>query len=540
MHGRPAALLARAPAPGTLLAPQQPRVHNVTATADTWRAMVQRQRWCQWQALVSMASLAVASSVAIGDFPAPYPGCRWVASLSGGNEAPGPCNATSPGQCPEGENFVSKHSLACSPPPGTAIRPELLVFVPGGAPANYSLLLATAARWGFRSISPTFNNIDAPNAICDGGPGHYGYTGGGDKGRSNQTMAYPNCMFDVEQERLFGVEHFNSSVLAWRQANWDNGCRQTASCPGCTPNGSTCHPYNVVSQSESLVSRMAAALTALAEVDRAGGWGSFLLPEPDLYGNRIAWNHTIVSGHSRGSAYPLHIGYYWKPKRLVFFCGNEDYQGTRGLGTIRKPPSVWAGKTGLSTPAPWVIGYSARAKRLHLVPPEDMYGIGPMGGSCCHNWQSAWKALGIPGQAFADDTEGRVLPVSALLGAHKILLRGRNQGHGTPIINCNAIGPTDPFNTGCCAFCGKGVGSCSHGNCSDEGKGVKCECVATDDTGVASLADVWRYLFTSADPVGTALPAEQQMHCCGTTSSSREWCCEDTQNLTGISKCTWS
>jgi hypothetical protein len=102
-------------------------------------------------------------------------------------------------------------------------RPELLVFLPGGAPANYSLLLATAARWGFHAIAPTFNNIDAPNSICDGGPGHYGYTGGGNKRRSNQTMPYPNCMFDVEQERLFGIEHFNSSLLWWRQTNYDQG-----------------------------------------------------------------------------------------------------------------------------------------------------------------------------------------------------------------------------------------------------------------------------------------------------------------------------
>jgi len=487
---------------------------------------------------LTLLLLTAAAASPAGDFPAPYPGCRWIASLRGGNEAPGPCNATSAAFCPPGDNFVATHSLACSPPKGVAVRPELLVFLPGGAPANYSLLLASAAGWGFRAISPTFNNIDAPNAICDGGPGHFGYTGGGDKARSNQTMAYPDCMFDVEQERLFGVERFYSSVLAWRQANWDSGCRKTSSCPGCSPNSSVCHPYNVVPQNESIVARMAAALTALSQVDSAGGWASFLLPEPDLHGNRVAWNRTVVSGHSRGSAYPLHIGYYWKPKRLVFFAGLEDYQGTRGLGTIRKPPSIWAGKAGLSTPAPWVLGYAARAKRLHLVPPEDMYGLGPMGGSCCHNWQATWSALGIPGQTFADDTQGKVLPPSALRGAHKIFLRGRFQGHGTPIINCNAIGPTDPFNTGCCAFCGEGAGSCAHGNCSDRGKGVKCECVATDDTGAAGLAEIWKYLFTSTSPVGSALPAEQQMHCCGGEGAQQPWCCEDAQHLTGIATCS--
>lgn len=88
-----------------------------------------------------------------------------------------------------------------------------------------------------------------------------------------------------------------------------------------------------------------------------------------------------MTGHSRGSAYPLHISYYWKPKRLVFFCGLEDYQGTRGGGTIRPPLNKWAGKRGLSTPAPWVQGYQARAKALDLVPPQDMFGIGPFVGT---------------------------------------------------------------------------------------------------------------------------------------------------------------
>jgi hypothetical protein len=320
------------------------------------------------------------------------------------------------------------------------------------------------------------------------------------------------------------------------------GCRQSLSCPGCSPTANrgqpNCYPYNTVSHNESIVARMEAALTTLAQSDSSSSsvWGEFLLPEPDLFGNRVAWNKTIVSGHSRGSAYPLHIGYYWKPRRLVFFCGQEDYQGKRGAGTIRRPPSSWAGKAGLSTPAPWVLGYPARAKALHLVPPEDMYGLGPMGGSCCHNWQAAWNALRIPGQAFADTVDGKVLPVSALQGAHRIYLRGRYQGHGTPIINCNALGPTDPFNTGCCAFCGKGIGSCAHGNCSDGGKGVKCECVATDQQGKASLSIIWQYLFTSTAPIGSALPVGQQMNCCGGTLSG-EYCCEDAQNLTGIGQC---
>ena len=236
---------------------------------------------------------------------------------------------------------------------------------------------------------------------------------------------------------------------------------------------------------------------------------------------------------------PLHIGYYWKPRRLVFFCGLEDCQGTRGAGSIRKPTSVWAGKPGLSSPAPWVLGYPERAKRLRLVPPFDMFGLGPLPGSCCNNWQATWGALGLPGQAFADGPDGRLvagLP-GALGGAHKIFLRGRHQGHGTPIINCNPLGPADPFNTGCCAFCGDGVASCLRGNCSASAKvQPKCECAATGADGAAVLASVWKYLFTSQAPAGSVLPRDEQMHCCGGTYSG-EFCCVDGEGLTGVKQC---
>ena len=123
--------------------------------------------------------------------------------------------------------------------------------------------------------------------------------------------------------------------------------------------------------------RNQAALTTLAVADPAAGWGDFLLPAPDLYGNTIKWNSTVVSGHSRGSAYPLHIGYYWKPRRVVFFSGQEDYQGTRGAGSIRRPVSPWGGKHGLSTPAPWVLGYRERAKRLGTR--REPFNFTPMG-----------------------------------------------------------------------------------------------------------------------------------------------------------------
>jgi hypothetical protein len=465
-----------------------------------------------------------------GDFPPPYPGCSWVRSLAGGNGENGPCRAGQPGRCADGEDFTSSHSLACAPPPGVAVRPELLLFTPGATPANYSLLLSTAARWGFRGLAVNFNNRGAPNSRCDGGPGHVGYG-------TNQTVAYPNCMFDVEEERLFGVEYKNSSILWYHQQNYDNGCRKTPSCPECPRE---CSSHQTVSANESIVQRVADALTQLAHSNASSSWDDFLLPgnTTDLFGNRVAWNRTVLSGHSRGSAYPLHISYYWRPQRLVFFCGLEDYQGSRGSGFIRRPVSHWEGHVGLSVPAPWVEGYPARSKALELVPPEDMYGVGPLGGSCCNNWQATWAALKIPGQAFADDPSGRLLPMpSSLHGAHRIYLRGPHQAHGTPVSNCHGLGAGDPLDTGCCAFCPRGEASCAHGNCSHEGKGVKCECAATDSYGTATLEPVWQYLFVSEEPVGSVLPADATMHCCGTEASSSTFCCHDATNLTRVQQC---
>ena len=123
-----------------------------------------------------LASARAADRAAVP--PTAPAGCSFLSSLPGGN-----------GHGTPGTAFASTHSLACTPPPGVVVRPELLVFTPGATPANYSLLLSTAASWGFRSLAVNFNNMGAPNSRCDGGPGLIGYG-------ANQTMNYPDCMFD--------------------------------------------------------------------------------------------------------------------------------------------------------------------------------------------------------------------------------------------------------------------------------------------------------------------------------------------------------
>lgn len=107
------------------------------------------------RAALGIALLAQGAAAAPRLFAAP-PGCSWLASRPGGNGESGPCGADTVGPCGPGLDFVSTHSLACSPPPGVAVRPELLVFTPGAGPANYSLLLSTAASWGFRGLAINF------------------------------------------------------------------------------------------------------------------------------------------------------------------------------------------------------------------------------------------------------------------------------------------------------------------------------------------------------------------------------------------------
>lgn len=126
--------------------------------------------------------------------------------------------------------------------------------------------------------------------------------------------------------------------------------------------------------------------------------------------------------------YPVHLSKFFKASRLVLFSGLEDWVGTRGPD---------------SHPDPWI--YTMEGK----VPPSDIYGVGGLTGSCCSNWMSSWGPAGLklPGQSFADDRDGNVLPAvaDALNGSRRVYLQGPRVGHGTPIMD-KAI-PREPDGT---------------------------------------------------------------------------------------------
>ena len=212
----------------------------------------------------------------------------------------------------------------------------------------------------------------------------------------------------MEEERLFGG---NRSAVLWKKR---------------------AQPYQLVNVANSIMSRTELLLRFAGERALAGShsWVSFLsngtAPARDSSvpvapsGQAIDFSKIVLSGWSRGSAYPVHITKYFKAPRLVLFCGLEDYVGSRGPD---------------SRPEPY-IGMKG------LTPPASIFGVGGLHGGCCSNWMTNWGKTGLnmPSQSFADSKrDGSVsattLPaVEALVkGARRVYLQGPKVGHGTPI-----------------------------------------------------------------------------------------------------------
>lgn len=305
------------------------------------------------------------------------------------------------------EDFGRNGSYLCSPSSAGARAGggagNLLLFFTGTAPSDNTLFIQTAATLGFHAIALSYNNMGAPNGQCD-----FSYP-------SNQTITDPNCEFDVEEERLFGG---NRSAALWkhRDAQW-----QLVDVP------------NSIMARVELLLRYAAA----HQLTGSTGWATFLSdghgaghPPPrdaDRHakqapsGHAIEWSKIVLSGWSRGSAYPVHITKYFAAPRLVLFCGLEDYVGTRGPD---------------SRPEPYI--YEMKG----LTPPANIFGLGGLHGGCCSNWMTNWGPAGLAmaGQAFADSrVDGSVNATTLaeveqqLRGARRVYLQGPKVAHGTPI-----------------------------------------------------------------------------------------------------------
>ena len=299
------------------------------------------------------------------------------------------------------EDFNRSGSYLCAPLSAAAKAGagagQLLLFFTGTRPSDNTLYIQTAATLGFHAIAISYNNEGAPNGQCSDYP-------------TNQTIINDDCEFDVEEERLFGG---NRSAVLWKKRT---------------------EPNQLVDAANSIMSRTELLLKFAATHGLAGSksWSAFLSSDSSVKtavrgtpvppsGQAMKWSRIVLSGWSRGSAYPVHITKYFAAPRLVLFCGLEDYVGNRGPD---------------SRPEPYI--YQMKG----LTPPENIFGVGGLHGGCCSNWMRNWGKAGLtlPGQSFADAKKDGAVNATTLhgvedtvKGARRVYLQGPKVGHGTPI-----------------------------------------------------------------------------------------------------------
>ena len=259
----------------------------------------------------------------------------------------------------------------CAPHPGKD-NGQLVLFFTGTQPSDQTLAMQAVASFGYHAVALSYNNFGAPNGQCD-----VSYP-------TNQSIGDPLCEYNVEQARLWGG---NLSAALWAHR--------------LTPSNPKGNPYSLVNATNSIMNRLDKALRFAADHGTAGSdkWARFLAAKPSnatSRGSTIAWSKVVLSGWSRGSAYPIHISKFFAVPRLVLFCGLEDYVGMRG------PDSI---------PEPWIAGMPSK------VPRSAIWGVGGTHGGCCSNWMRNWGSgaggLSLHGQGYADFENGSVVGKSA-------------------------------------------------------------------------------------------------------------------------------
>lgn len=151
---------------------------------------------------------------------------------------------------------------------------------------------------------------------------------------------------------------------------------------------------------EGIVSRLTAALRALADARPGSGWASFLSSPPGGGApERIAWERIIVSGHSQGGGHAAYLAKLYPVMRVVQFSSTCDAPG----GT----PAPWtAADSGWATsPASAFFGFSA--------PTLFTAGLPTAGDLNCPYHLAVWNHLGMDPSRQQDDAT-----VCAGIGPH--------------------------------------------------------------------------------------------------------------------------
>lgn len=247
---------------------------------------------------------------------------------------------------------VNSPDVVINPSPSVAAKGKLFVFLPGseGAATNYRLILRSGAARGYHTIGLDYENNDVVGVVC-------------------LASSDPNCFWDVRREVITG-QNVSNDVS--------------------------------VNNANSIVTRVAKALSYLAANSADEGWGQFLNAD-----GSVDWSKVVVGGHSQGGGHAGVMAKLFALSRACYFASPADT-------TAPQVPASWMSLPG-QTPG------SAQYGIVHvsdpLVPLTDL--------------QVIWPTLGMPGSPTSVD--GQSAPYG---GAHQLT---------TDVTPVNGAGSFSPY-----------------------------------------------------------------------------------------------
>ncbi|MFN9106329.1 MAG: BPSS1187 family protein [Betaproteobacteria bacterium] len=223
------------------------------------------------------------------------PAVALLAGCGSGSDAPAPTPAPTPPPASVERDVAPAATDAAittdlethftiNPSPASAARGRLFVFFPGtgATPANYRLIVRTAATRGLHSIGLNYPNSLAVASLCNG-------------------SADPDCHAKVRNETLLGQD---TSQLV------------------------------TVTPADSIVNRLTKLLAYLHARHPAEGWGQYLTNgQPD-------WTRIRVAGHSQGGGHAAFIAKQFAVDRAVYFSSPSDWRDGPNQ------PATWMGSPG--------------------------------------------------------------------------------------------------------------------------------------------------------------------------------------------------
>lgn len=145
-----------------------------------------------------------------------------------------------------------------------------------------------------------------------------------------------------------------------------------------------------ITRSEGIYSRLALALSYLAQNKPNENWGQFLQPQTDIEldpGNAVVWSKAIAAGHSQGGGHAALLSKLQPVKRLVVFSSPCDADSNGN-------PASWL----TYDPASWVSNPAGITRAL-AAPTQFANDGHPDGGDeVCPNHVASLTAMGIPAQ----------------------------------------------------------------------------------------------------------------------------------------------